>query len=220
MNDTGSLALVALCAYAMGYVAAIPVGATQLEIARRALHGRIKAALLVAAGSVSSDLTYGLIAIYGLAPFLHDTRVVAALVALGSVISLVLGAWIVRTSRRQAAEIPAKTLQAKSRKGLSYVTGFTFAFTNPLMMGWWLLGMQALRDFHVHPIATHNDQLAFLGAGAAGIASYHVTLTFLVHRAKRFATEETIRRITVAFGAGLFCIGLYLLWRVVAMVVM
>jgi LysE type translocator. len=54
----------------MGFVAAVPVGATQLEIARRSLNGYFSSALMIMVGSVISDVMYGIIALFGIAPFL------------------------------------------------------------------------------------------------------------------------------------------------------
>ena len=55
--------------YIMGFITAIPIGATQIEIAKRSLNNHLRAAYMVAAGSVSSDVMYGAIALFGVAPF-------------------------------------------------------------------------------------------------------------------------------------------------------
>ena len=61
----------------MGFCAAVPVGATQIEIAKRSLNSHLRAAYMVALGSVSSDVMYGFIALFGVAPFLKEKIVVA-----------------------------------------------------------------------------------------------------------------------------------------------
>ncbi len=209
--------LIAGCAYVIGYLAAIPVGATQLEIARRALKGRFRAALMVMAGSVTSDISYGLIGFFGLAPFLQERWVIASFLSVGSVISIVLGIWIIRTSDRHAKS-GLQTDDVSGRDGMSYVTGFSLAFTNPLMIAWWLIGAKFLGELHVSAMTTAGESIAFLAGGALGIASYHVTLATVVRRAHRFLTEETIRKVTVIFGAALIGIGIYLLVRFVLIV--
>jgi len=53
----------------MGFLTAIPIGATQIEIAKRSLNNQIPAALMVVLGSVFSDVMYGIIALFGVALF-------------------------------------------------------------------------------------------------------------------------------------------------------
>ena len=65
-----TLGLIAI--YIMGFFTAIPIGATQIEIAKRALAGHVKAALMVVLGSTISDVMYGFIAFFGIAPFLKE----------------------------------------------------------------------------------------------------------------------------------------------------
>ena len=63
--------------YILGVFSAIPIGATQIEIAKRSLNSHMRAAYMVAAGSVCSDVMYGFIALFGIAPFLKDKNVIA-----------------------------------------------------------------------------------------------------------------------------------------------
>ena len=69
--------LVLLTAYLMGFFTAIPIGATQIEIAKRALNHKFWAALMVVFGSVASDVMYGGVALFGIAPLLSEKRFVA-----------------------------------------------------------------------------------------------------------------------------------------------
>ncbi len=55
--------------YIMGYFTAIPIGATQIEIAKRSFSGLVKPALMIVLGSALSDTMYGFIAFFGIAPF-------------------------------------------------------------------------------------------------------------------------------------------------------
>ena len=59
-----------LLAVGLGFVTAIPIGGSQIEAAKRAIHGHLRAAWMVVLGSVSSDIMYGAIALFGVAPFL------------------------------------------------------------------------------------------------------------------------------------------------------
>jgi hypothetical protein len=72
-----NIILFALSAYAMGFLAAIPIGATQIEIAKRLLNGLTFSAIMIVAGAVISDFTYGVIALFGIAPFLQTPGIIA-----------------------------------------------------------------------------------------------------------------------------------------------
>jgi len=53
------LVLLIVVSYVIGFFTAIPIGATQVEIAKRSISGYFKEALMVVAGSATSDLMYG-----------------------------------------------------------------------------------------------------------------------------------------------------------------
>ena len=74
----------------MGFFTAIPIGATQIEIAKRSLNNRLQAGLMVVLGSVSSDVMYGFIALFGVAPFLRNLRVIAIFKLVGAAFLLIL----------------------------------------------------------------------------------------------------------------------------------
>lgn len=63
--------LLFLLAYGLGFVAAIPVGGSQIEMAKRATGGHLRSAVMVVVGSVSSDILYGIVALFGVAPFME-----------------------------------------------------------------------------------------------------------------------------------------------------
>ena len=53
------IVLAVMAVYAMGFATAIPVGPTQLEIAKRSLNGYLSSALMIIVGQLISDLFYG-----------------------------------------------------------------------------------------------------------------------------------------------------------------
>jgi threonine/homoserine/homoserine lactone efflux protein len=54
----------------LGFLSSIPVGAVQLEVIKRTINGQKKPAIATALGSATSDLIYGLLALFGLGDFL------------------------------------------------------------------------------------------------------------------------------------------------------
>jgi threonine/homoserine/homoserine lactone efflux protein len=196
----------------MGFLAAIPIGATQLEIARRSINGYLSSALMIMVGSVMSDVMYGVIAFFGLASFLQDPQVVAIFWLVGAGILVVLGAWAIRDGLRfQAVDIESKRILQKH--DVAFVTGFSLALTNPFMIVWWLLGARLMKDIGIIERIRTSETLLFLLMGGLGIASYLSLLAFLVHGVKKFFSQQAVQRITIAFGIVLLGLAAYFIVR-------
>jgi threonine/homoserine/homoserine lactone efflux protein len=208
------LLLFAICVYGVGFVAAIPIGATQLEIARRSINGYLSSALTLVAGSVLSDTMYGIIAFWGIAPFLQEPKVVAIFWIVGMVITLVIGIWIIRQARSQQV-LDSSANQSLKKRNVAFMTGFSLAVTNPLMVAWWLMGAQFFKSVGLIGNLTTFETALYLFAGALGIASYLSVLAIGVHKVKHFFSEHVIRRITIGFGVSLLVIAAYFLVRTV-----
>ena len=201
-----------LCVYTMGFLAAMPIGATQLEIARRSINGYLSSALMIMVGSVMSDVMYGVITFFGLASFLQDPQVVAIFWLVGAGILVVLGVWAIRDGLRyQAVDIDSKrTLQ---KHDVAFVTGFSLALTNPFMIIWWLLGARLVKDIGIIERIKTFETLLFLLMGGLGIASYLSLLAFFVYRVKKFFSQRAIQRITIAYGIVLLSLAIYFIVR-------
>ena len=89
----------------MGFAAAIPIGATQIEIAKRSLNNQLRPAYMVVTGSVFSDVMYGFIALFGVAPFLKSKIVVAVS---GLVSALILWLLAFLAFRKSKKTMPSK----------------------------------------------------------------------------------------------------------------
>ncbi len=200
--------LLVLSAYVLGFITAIPLGATQLEIARRSLNGYHFSALMIVVGSVLSDAMYGVIAFFGVAPFLQDSTVMAGFWIANACILIVLGISVIRqSSRRLTPDDLSNSVLPK--KNIAFFTGFSLAVTNPLMVVWWLLGARIMSTLGLFKNADTADTLLFLIAGSLGIGTYLTLLTFGVYRAKRFLDDRFIQSATVIFGAILLCLAVY-----------
>lgn len=199
-------------AYLMGFTAAIPVGATQLEIARRSLNGFPSSAVMLVAGSVISDAMYGVIALFGIAPFLQSPNVTIIFGFVNAGILIVLGIWALAESRKKIRE-DVKTKNILKKKNVSFITGFSLAVTNPVMIYWWLLGHRFLSDFNLIEWGKNPSTTVFLAAGSLGIGSYLLLLTFGVYKIKKFFSFSTIKKITAYFGISLFLLAAYFLFK-------
>jgi len=204
-----TLGLIAI--YVMGFFTAIPVGATQIEIAKRSFAGHIRAALMIVLGSAISDVMYGFIAFFGVAPFLKEKIVMAIFWAVGSIILFILGA-ITLKNFKKTIHIEGENESLKHR-GLSFVLGFSLAITNPMMIFWWLTVADIEEKIGLIRNFTPHTHLLFLLFGGLGIASYLVSLSFILRWAKKFLSDKIERKINISLGIALLIIGLYFIYR-------
>jgi threonine/homoserine/homoserine lactone efflux protein len=192
----------------MGFLEAIPVGATQLEIARRCLNGFFSSALMIIVGAVLSDAMYGAVALWGVAPFLQDPSIVPYFWLVGGAATAIVGVWAIREGHPHRIPNERSSLLMKSHK-VAFITGFSLAITNPFMIAYWLIGAHLLNNFGIIKSTKSSDVILFIIAGSLGIGSYSVVLATGVYKAKRFFSERSIRRITFIFGLVLLAMASY-----------
>ena len=193
----------------MGFFTAIPIGATQIEIAKRSLNNHLRAAFMVVLGSVSSDIMYGFIALFGIAPFFDNRTIVAIFELNGTVILWILAFFTLRQSAQQQLLDLNRSL-LKSRR-LSFVTGFSLAVTNPMMIFWWLIGVQIVRDLRLVDTFTPAISLLFLFFGGLGLATYLSTLATVLHWAKKFVSNKAMQKVYLVLGVVLILLSIYFL---------
>jgi threonine/homoserine/homoserine lactone efflux protein len=196
-----------LLAYIMGFFTAIPIGATQIEIAKRSLNHRLSAALTVVLGSVSSDVMYGSIALFGVAPFLRNQIVIAIFKMAGAAILLILAFFTFRQHAR--ADFTSLTHSILGNRRLSFITGFSLAITNPMMVFWWLIGTQVVRDLELVNTFTPAISVSFLVFGGLGLASYLTTLALVLYWIKQFVSNKVMERAYFVFGVVLVILSAY-----------
>jgi threonine/homoserine/homoserine lactone efflux protein len=227
VNTLFSTALFLFSVYVLGFLAAIPIGASQIEVARRSLNGFLVSALVVVAGSVSSDFVYGSIALYGLAPFLQQPEVEAIFWLVNAALILVFAIIMLRDSKQPEhgktgfdfVPMPSASPQTTklSNRRLAYFTGFSLAFTNPLMIAWWLLAAKFLKDISIAPDLTNATRVIFLIAGCFGIGSYLSLLAVVIYRRHKLLSQKHVRSITRWFGIVMILFAVYFVIRSVMM---
>jgi threonine/homoserine/homoserine lactone efflux protein len=193
----------------MGFFTAIPIGATQIEIAKRSLNNHLRAAYMVAAGSVSSDVMYGFIALFGVAPFLKEKLVVAIFGLAATVILWLLAYFTFRDGKKaNMLELSHPTLKSKR---IGFVTGFSLAVTNPMMIVWWLIGVRIIKDFGLVSDFSPRISVMFLIMGGLGLASYLFLLSNMLHWAKKFISNEIMKKVNYGLGVVLVLLSFYFL---------
>lgn len=178
--------------FLMGFLIAIPVGASQIEVVKRALAGRPGAAMLSAGGSVLSDTTYGFLALFGLASFLEKPWVLGTFQAVGA---LALGFLAVHTWRQSVKTETRQASAAWTGAGPSFWTGWVLGFTYPPIMFVWLAGAALLRGWGVLPTGDPWAASVFVLSGALGILGYMAFLTKLLARTHHFYSPGTLKKI-------------------------
>jgi threonine/homoserine/homoserine lactone efflux protein len=233
VNTLFSTALFLVCVYVLGFLAAIPIGASQFEIARRSLGGFLAPALIVVAGSVSSDFVYGTIALYGLAPFLQKPEVEAIFWLVNA--ALILGFAIISLRESKAGlkanvglsvtnvgiqdEISSAQSARLSNRRLAYFTGFSLAFTNPMMIAWWLLAAKFLKDIGISTGLTNTSRVFFLIAGCLGIGSYLSIFATIIYRRHRSFAPKQGRSVTKWFGIAMILLAIYFFIRAITILI-
>ncbi len=184
--------LLFLLAFSLGFVAAIPIGGSQVEMAKRAVHGHLWAAAMVVLGSVSSDIFYGSVALFGIAPFFDNRWVLGSFMAVGAVLLWGFAFLTLRESRRPH-ELGAASSPLASRRR-AYVTGFTLAFSNPQMVLSWLLAVALAKRLGLASPFPASDRALFIAGGALGLASYLGLLGLVMYRVKHFIPATALGR--------------------------
>jgi len=202
--------LLFLFALALGFLAAIPVGPSQIEMAKRAVAGHRLSAVMVILGSVSSDAVYGSIALFGIAPIMETRWVLATFNAAGAVVLWLLGFLTLRQSRKPQ-DLAFAQPALRSRRW-AYVTGFTVAFGNPQMMLSWLLGVAFAKRLGLASPFPDSAKTLFIAGGALGLGGYLAVLGAVMYRIKHFIPAGALGRVYFWLAVTLFLLSFYFVW--------
>jgi len=100
-------------------------------------------------------------------------------------------------------------------KRLSYVTGFSLAVTNPMMILWWLFGLHFAQELHLVNTLAPTVSVTFLVFGGLGLGSYLTTLMLVLHHTKKLLSDKTQRRIRYWLGVVLLVLAGYFFIRAI-----
>jgi len=201
--------LTAVFSYVYWFLLAIPVGAIQIEIARRAFNGYLKSALAIVCGSVLSDFIYGVIALLGVFQFLANPKIRPYFWLVGSGLLILLGVLAFRHYSHPHEILVTKHLLKKKRFAL--VTGFLVAASNPLMIIGWLAGAEVAHKWGIMIQTNFRSLSVFIVFGVLGLGSYLTLLTSILYKVRRFLSEKTMRITSLAFSLVLFGLAFYFL---------
>ncbi len=210
--------LLFLFALFLGIVAAIPIGPCQIETVKRAISGHLKASEMVVFGSASSDVLYGVIAIYGIAPVLEVPDV---LVAFEAVVVVIL--WVLAYLTWRHASTPQKLYRERAllrSERWAYATGFVLGMSNPPIIASWLFGVTLAKRLGVVPTPFSATSKALFIAGAvAGAAGYLTALAVVTHRLRHFFSAKSIAIVYRCLAVALVVLSLYFAREVIVFLV-
>jgi threonine/homoserine/homoserine lactone efflux protein len=164
---------------------------------------------MVVLGSLCSDFMYGVIALFGVAPFFSNQKAVAIFELCGAVILWIL-AFLTLKEGTKPYHLEFTPSFLKSRR-IAFITGFSLSIVNPLMIFWWLVGVQIVRHLDLIDTFTPLLSFGFVLCGALGLATYLTALAVGLHWAKKFFSNKAMKKIHVALGLVLIVLSLYFL---------
>ncbi len=200
-----------LLAVGLGFITAIPVGGSQIEAVKRAMSGDLWAAWMVVFGSVSSDILYGITALFGIAPFLEVPWVMAVFSAAGAVLLWIMAFLTFRESKKLLPlRLDGNSLKSKP---WAYLTGFSLAITNPVMILTWLYGATLAKSFGLATPFTIGNKVLFIAGGAIGLGGYLASLSAVIYRIKHFIPVKAMKKVYYWLGIALFLLSFFFVYN-------
>jgi hypothetical protein len=205
--------LLFLLAYGLGFIAAIPIGGSQIEMAKRVIKGHLRAAGMVVLGSVGSDIVYGVVALFGIAPFMETPWVLASFNVLGTLVLWTL-AFLTLRECKKPHDLNLERSSLKSKRW-AYVTGFSLAFSNPPMILTWLIGVALAKRLGLASPFPGGSKAVFIAGGALGLGSYLAILGAVMYRIKQFIPLKALGKVYFWLGITLFFLSFYFVYGAV-----
>ncbi|TAL35036.1 MAG: hypothetical protein EPN93_11325 [Spirochaetes bacterium] len=180
----------------LGFLSAVPIGAVQLEVAKKALNGHLKPAIAVAFGSATSDLIYGILTLFGFGQFLfhQDFQIFIYILGIGVLLFIIYRTW----EEYKHHVHHRHTYPLVYKKRISFFTGFTIAITNPGIIIWWIIGFRMFLDFKLFQDVGPVIKTIFILSACGGLGGYLIFLAILLSKVKKFIPDHLFARMHIA----------------------
>jgi len=176
----------------LGFLSSMPVGAVQLEVAKKAINGHLMPAILVAIGSATSDLIYGILTLFGLGGFLFHKEFKIGTYIVGII---VLSFLFLRSQNEHRHGIIRRDNRLVYTKRVSFLSGFSIAITNPGMIIWWIVGFKIFIDLELFDTITPLIKMIFILSGCAGLVGYLIFIASILHRMQQSVSDKFLHRM-------------------------
>lgn len=196
----------------LGFLSAIPVGAVQLEVAKKALNGHLKPAIAIALGSATSDFIYGVLTLFGLGKLLSNKEFQLVVYILGII---VLSFIFIRSFREYRFKIAKHDTVLVYKKRISFLTGFTIAITNPGMVIWWIVGFKLFLDLSLFEEINAPIKFLFVLSGCTGLGGYLIFIARTLNRMQKSFSDKFLHRMNLFLMILLTILVLYFILKVI-----
>ena len=185
----------------LGAVSTIPVGAVQLQVIKKSLKRHLRAAMLTAGGSVTSDAIYGILTLFGFGYFLATKEVQIGIYIFGIIVLSVLLVKMFRERHDMTHQEP-HVIEYHGR--ISFLEGFTLAISNPGMIVWWVIGYRFYLDLNLFATVTTGIKILFITSACFGLGGYLLVISLIITRVKKSFSDNFLFRanmfITMVLG--------------------
>lgn len=198
----------------VGFLTSIPVGAVQLEVIKKTINGHKKPAIATAMGSALSDLLYGMLALFGFGDYLLHKDFQLCIYSLG----IVVLSYLIFKSYGERNYMLHEEKRIVYRKRLSFLTGFTIAFTNPGMIIWWFIGYKLFTDLKMFSVIGPAIKILFVLSGVSGLALYLILEAVILHRYQKTFSEKFLYRANIILMIVLAFLIIYFVLKLISLI--
>jgi L-lysine exporter family protein LysE/ArgO len=184
----------------LGLSIAAPIGPASIAILKSGFRGGFRAAIKVALGVVSADVTYVLVAYFGLARLITIPAVKTAILFFGMLVLAILGYQTIKDAARQV-DIEVNTTLGK--KNL-FLQGYAVNISNPMAVVWWLGVIGSILATTAQD-GSNLVTLAYTLTIVVGIFIWHTGLSLVSHFGQRTFSSRVVK--TISIFSGLVLIG-------------
>jgi L-lysine exporter family protein LysE/ArgO len=193
----------------LGWSVAVPVGAINIEMVRRALSINLGQGIALGVGASIADLMYLLLVSFGLLHFLHDPILLRSIGILGSLFIAFLAINIMRSTPVLAGK-PAHAGSVSVYRGV--LDGYMMALLNPYNILFWASVVGSLQ---VTQLSALDRQVALFYTGAGllvGILSWVAGLHVLLYALRQRFSTLIMHRLNMLGGVSLLVFALWSFW--------
>jgi L-lysine exporter family protein LysE/ArgO len=184
----------------LGLSIAAPIGPASIAILKSGFRGGFGAAIKVAMGVVSADVTYVLVAYFGLAGLITIPAIKTTILFFGMFVLAYLGYHTIKEASRP---VDVEVSTAVTKKNL-FLQGYAVNISNPMAVVWWLGVIGSI----LATTAQGSSSLLTLPYTLTivlGIFIWHTGLSLVSHFGQRAFSGRVVK--TISIFSGLVLIG-------------
>ena len=194
----------------VGMLSMIPVGGVQLQVIKKSLIGHLRAAIMTALGSVTSDGVYGILVLFGFSAFMMKKGYQIALYSVGiALLTIILIKMHIDRNK------PTQESTPKYHGRISFISGFSIAITNPGMLIWWIIGYHFFLNLALFREVTTAVKILFLVSALIGLGGYLIVVAIIVYKLKKSFSDKLLKRIHFFILAVLTFLILYFIFKLI-----